>query len=110
GDILSLYTSEGNPWLCVCGWEQKNHRMPDLKRHIRTHTQDFEPARWVCCGVPLAQAPAGVSTLHPVVHNGELRVGGCMAKFSRRDALRRHLQNENIHCIGEVVEQPLYTL
>ncbi|KAI5982111.1 hypothetical protein EDD15DRAFT_2144182, partial [Pisolithus albus] len=44
-----------NPWACpYCNWVQRNHRTPDLKRHIRTRFE--HPALWVCCGVPLRDA------------------------------------------------------
>ncbi|KAI5996937.1 hypothetical protein EDD15DRAFT_2123755, partial [Pisolithus albus] len=39
-----------------CNWVQRNHRTPDLKRHIRTHTRFERPALWVCCGVSLRDA------------------------------------------------------
>jgi hypothetical protein len=95
--------AKNNSWACpYCKWVQRNHRTPDLKRHIRTHTRLRRPAQWVCCGVPVEDAksynlPAGAKTY---VWGGETMVGGCCKEFSRRDALKRHLDNDHITCIG----------
>ncbi|KAF8133810.1 hypothetical protein EV363DRAFT_1214339 [Boletus edulis] len=92
-----------NPWACpYCQWVQRNHRTPDLKRHIRTHTRLRRPAQWVCCGVPVEDAnnykvPADAKSY---VLGGETMIGGCRKEFSRRDALKRHLDNDHINCIG----------
>ncbi|KAA1469708.1 hypothetical protein DENSPDRAFT_763412, partial [Dentipellis sp. KUC8613] len=86
-------------WLCpVCQWSQTNGRAPDLDRHIKTH---FASA-WACHGVPLEDAELyGVSHLKPVRVNGIWMVGGCGLKFSRRDALKRHLNNANKPCVHD---------
>ncbi|KAG6330696.1 hypothetical protein ID866_8396 [Astraeus odoratus] len=98
-------TQKNNPWACpYCTWIQRNRRTPDLKRHIRTHTRSERPAQWVCCGVPLNDAgkyklPAGAE---PYNWQGRTMIGGCGREFSRRDALKRHLDNEHITCIGDM--------
>ncbi|KAF9221611.1 hypothetical protein BS17DRAFT_785045 [Gyrodon lividus] len=92
-----------NPWACPhCKWVQRNHRTPDLKRHIRTHTRLQRPAQWVCCGVPLKDAKNYdlPEDARPCVWEGETMIGGCGKEFSRRDALKRHLDNDHITCIG----------
>jgi hypothetical protein len=94
-----------NPWKCPhCSWVQHNRRVPDLKRHIRTHMRYAGPERWVCCGVPASRAHEyGVGPSAPQTeYNGTLMVGGCQKSFSRRDALKRHLDNTNICCIGDL--------
>ncbi|KAI6039339.1 hypothetical protein EDC04DRAFT_2895420 [Pisolithus marmoratus] len=94
-----------NPWACPhCKWVQRNHRTPDLKRHIRTHTRLERPAQWVCCGVPLKDAewytlPEGAEAYN---WQGKMMIGGCGREFSRRDALKRHLDNDHITCIGDL--------
>ncbi|KIJ62586.1 hypothetical protein HYDPIDRAFT_135675 [Hydnomerulius pinastri MD-312] len=96
-------STKSNPWACpYCKWVQRNHRTPDLKRHIRTHTRLQRPAQWVCCGVPLKDAknfelPEGAE---PYAWAGEMMIGGCGKEFSRRDALKRHLDNDHITCVG----------
>lgn len=95
--------TKSNPWACpYCRWVQRNHRTPDLKRHIRTHTRLQRPAQWVCCGVPLQDAenysiPADAKSY---AWAGETMIGGCCKEFSRRDALKRHLDNDHINCVG----------
>ena len=95
--------AKNNPWACpYCKWVQRNHRTPDLKRHIRTHTRLQRPAQWVCCGVPVEDAenynlPVDAQSY---VWEGETMIGGCRKEFSRRDALKRHLDNDHISCIG----------
>lgn len=103
GTIPASPVARANPWACpYCKWVQRNHRTPDLKRHIRTHTRLERPAQWVCCGVSVEDAknynlPADAE---PYIWGGEEMVGGCCKEFSRRDALKRHLDNEHISCVG----------
>jgi rubredoxin len=94
-----------NPWACPhCAWVQRNHRTPDLKRHIRTHTRFERPAQWVCCGIPFESATV-YNVPHdatPYFRDGKQWIGGCGKEFSRRDALKRHLGNDHISCIGDI--------
>ena len=98
-------SQKNNPWACpYCKWVQRNHRTPDLKRHIRTHTRSGRPAQWVCCGVPLKDAgrydlPEDAA---PYNWQGKMMIGGCGKEFSRRDALKRHLDNEHMTCVGDM--------
>ncbi|KAG0704229.1 hypothetical protein DFH29DRAFT_385409 [Suillus ampliporus] len=99
------FANKSNPWACpYCTWVQRNHRTPDLKRHIRTHTRFERPAQWVCCGIPIESAtmyniPHGAT---PYIHNSKQMIGGCGKEFSRRDALKRHLGNDHISCVGDI--------
>lgn len=99
------FANKSNPWACpYCKWVQRNHRTPDLKRHIRTHTRFERPAQWVCCGIP-AESAAMYNVPHnatPYIHNGKQMIGGCGKEFSRRDALKRHLGNDHISCVGDI--------
>ncbi|KAG1872394.1 hypothetical protein DFJ58DRAFT_761293 [Suillus subalutaceus] len=99
------FANKSNPWACpYCKWVQRNHRTPDLKRHIRTHTRFERPAQWVCCGIP-AESAALYNVPHnatPYIHNGKQMIGGCGKEFSRRDALKRHLGNDHISCVGDI--------
>ncbi|KAG2361692.1 hypothetical protein BDR07DRAFT_1451478 [Suillus spraguei] len=101
----STFTNKSNPWACPhCKWVQRNHRTPDLKRHIRTHTRFQRPAQWVCCGIPAESAPM-YNIPHnaiPYIHKGKQMIGGCGKEFSRRDALKRHLGNDHISCVGDI--------
>lgn len=98
-----------NPWGCPhCPWVQRNKRTPDLKRHVRTHTRLLQPAQWVCCGVPFESAndyaiPQGAEAQF---FGGQHMIGGCGKEFSRRDALKRHLDNNNIGCVGDLSAFP----
>ncbi|KAH0832076.1 hypothetical protein J3R83DRAFT_12984 [Lanmaoa asiatica] len=103
GIISASPVAKNNPWACpFCKWVQRNHRTPDLKRHIRTHTRLQRPAQWVCCGVPAKDAKKYdlLADAKPYVWGGEMMIGGCCKEFSRRDALKRHLDNDHISCIG----------
>ena len=98
-------SQRNNPWACPhCKWVQRNHRTPDLKRHIRTHTRFERPSQWVCCGVSLKDAGGHdlPEDATPYSWNGKMMIGGCGKEFSRRDALKRHLDNEHMTCIGDM--------
>lgn len=95
-------------WKCPeCSYVQRNHRKPELKRHIATHNP--ENALFVCCGVPLMEARSrGVP--ETVLANEEVfefrglhTVGGCWTTFSRRDAFMRHLRRERGKCFGDAL-------
>lgn len=95
-DDLSFKCSE-------CGWVQLNKRLPDFKRHLRTHTRpdDRDQSRgWWCKGVLASSVPGFHGEAYEF--NGELRFGGCLRTFSRRDALKRHLDNRNVCCLGSI--------
>ena len=88
-----------------CGWKQFNRRLPDFKRHLRTHTRPSEQNQstgWWCKGVPLDEAAKYdvPNTTEPYLFLDEWRVGGCQRTFARRDALKRHLDNPNVACLG----------
>lgn len=101
-DVPSPSALKGaNRWACPhCDFVQKNHRMPDLKRHIRKHY----PAKYVCCGVPVEEKDVygAKETGPPMEYNGRMMVGGCMQSMSRRDALKRHIDNKNVSCVGDL--------
>ncbi|KAF5360544.1 hypothetical protein D9756_004811 [Leucocoprinus leucothites] len=92
-----------------CGWKQANKRLPDFKRHLRTHTRPDETDQskgWWCKGVPVEDAhkfniPKDARSF---VFLGQERIGGCLQTFSRRDALKRHLDNANVVCVGRPCE------
>ncbi|KAF9463029.1 hypothetical protein BDZ94DRAFT_1309138 [Collybia nuda] len=92
--------------VCIaCRWTQTNGRMPDFKRHLKTHLRPDDKDQtqgWWCKGVLLKDAGThGLSTnLKPFLFADQWRVGGCERTFSRRDALKRHLDNENVACVG----------
>jgi hypothetical protein len=93
-----------DPWACPvenCRFVQHNHRKPDLRRHIKTHAPSGE---WVCCGVPVELGGhyglSGSERRH--VFRGRDMIDGCLKSFSRKDALRRHLANKNVRCVGDV--------
>jgi hypothetical protein len=88
-----------------CGWTQSTARSPDFNRHLLTHNRppsEDQSQGWWCKGVLASDAhlhdiPEGTEGY---VFNGQERIGGCLQTFSRRDALKRHLDNEKIHCSG----------
>ncbi|KAF5315319.1 hypothetical protein D9619_006993 [Psilocybe cf. subviscida] len=90
-------------WKCpLCDWEQGNHRMPDFKRHIKTHLRlDTETGHGHFCeGVPVEKAnlyniPEDAEAYE---FNGRMMIGGCMKSFSRRDARKRHFKKVNNTC------------
>ncbi|KAK7048515.1 hypothetical protein R3P38DRAFT_2869854 [Favolaschia claudopus] len=95
-----------NNFVCrVCGWVQKNQRLPDFKRHVKTHQRTFDDDAqkgWRCKGVLRSEASEwGIADDAPSYDFlGKERVGGCLKTFSRRDALKRHLDNSNVTCVG----------
>ncbi|KAI0652758.1 hypothetical protein C8Q79DRAFT_939273 [Trametes meyenii] len=105
--ITTTPPDPANRWQCpYCPYVQRVHRKPDLARHIATHTRPADPAAalWVCCGVPAsspAAAAAGLRDAEPFVYEGMSMVGGCKRTFSRRDALKRHLDYWEGVCFGD---------
>ena len=97
-----------------CGRKQKNGRIPDLKRHILTHGHWLKPDKWTCCGVPTENAHLYGIEIEPGMteeelievgacrFKGKLMIGGCLRSFARRDALKRHIDNEKLPCIGDM--------
>ncbi|KAF8644416.1 hypothetical protein AX16_008476 [Volvariella volvacea WC 439] len=87
-------------WTCQeCGWVQWNMRMPDFKRHLRSHCRaqnEAEGRIHICSGIPddpdmrlEYEVPEEEEAWD--MGEGRWRVAGCMRTFSRRDALRRHV-------------------
>ena len=96
--------SSKRQWHCPhCSYVQTNHREPDLRRHISTHFRDLSKNKYVCCGVPLAEAKKyGVPENTEVMYFwGQPMVGGCAKEVSRKDALKRHLRNSET-CVGDL--------
>ena len=97
-----------------CEYVQKNQRAPDLKRHIVTHGRWREPEKWICCGVEMDKAHLyGKDVKQEMTDEeclkagaykfrGRLMIGGCMKTFARRDALKRHVDNPKIPCVGHM--------
>ncbi|KAK0487400.1 hypothetical protein IW261DRAFT_1415099 [Armillaria novae-zelandiae] len=117
-DLLDLL--ETMDWQCqACKWEQDNHRKPDFIRHLLTHQQpdrnDQSRGFW-CKGLRLVDREVynklairvGREPIpedaEDIVYLFEKRVGGCMRTFSRRDALKRHIDNTNNNCCGHALE------
>ena len=98
----------------VAGWNhtQKNRRIPDLKCHVATHDRWIDPEKWTCCGVGMEKAhfygqgiTVGMSKEEQIKagayeFKGKLMIGGCLNTFARRDALKRHVNNPKILCVG----------
>jgi hypothetical protein len=102
-DSASFSAVKSNPWECPhCPWIQRNKRTPDLKRHIRTHTRLLHPAQWVCCGILADDTQSSALSAEPSPYISMPGVGGCGRTFSRRDALKRHLNNNNNSCAGRL--------
>ncbi|KAF9071173.1 hypothetical protein BDP27DRAFT_1322466 [Rhodocollybia butyracea] len=92
--------------------------MPDFQRHLKTHLRadkDDQTQGWWCKGVRVEsrhevnQHARDVNSKKVIGDDAEMysfhdhmRVGGCLQTFSRRDALKRHLQNENGKCVGVI--------
>ena len=101
-----------------CKYVQKNRRVPDLKRHMATHSYLLEPDKWTCCGIATEDAHLyGIEIRQGAtreelikegayVFRGKLMIGGCMGRFTRRDALKRHLDNPNFPCVGNMESYP----
>ena len=97
-----------------CDYIQKNHRVPDLNRHIVTHGRWLEPEKWTCCGVTMDIAwsydtgiQQGMTQDEQIqagayLFRGQLMIGGCLNTFARRDALKRHVDNPKIPCVGHM--------
>jgi len=101
-----------------CDYIQKNRRVPDLKRHIVTHDRWIEPEKWTCCGVRMEIAHLYCEDIEEgmteeeqreagaYLFKGQLMIGGCLTAFARRDALKRHVDNPKIPCVGHMDSYP----
>jgi len=88
-----------------CQYKQLNGRMPDFRRHIRTHIRKEAEIR--CKGVPWQDFIRN-RQLFPKISVDEqpyfvpeddgLWIGGCLKTFSRADALKRHRRNTSCAC------------
>jgi hypothetical protein len=97
-----------------CGYEQKNYRIPGLKHHVVTHDRWIDLDRWTCCGATMDRVYLYGIGIEPGMTNeecmevgaymsrGQLRIGGCMKTFARRDVLMGHVDNPNLSCIGHM--------
>ena len=107
--IEMAVTSQNPTFVCPeCGWNQTNQRLPDFKRHLLTHTRSSENTDkgWWCKGVLVKDAAHYriSKTSEKYLFRNEWRLGGCLRTFSRRDALKRHLDNSNVACVGRPCE------
>ncbi|KAF9814852.1 hypothetical protein IEO21_04904 [Rhodonia placenta] len=73
-----------------CSFTPASGKRHDLLRHIKTHCEDKGEV-WVCCGS--AQSCRVAGTCKPFEYGGQMRVGGCLLSFSRKDALGRHVRD-----------------
>ncbi|KAF8798813.1 hypothetical protein BYT27DRAFT_7150230 [Phlegmacium glaucopus] len=97
---------EQSNFICPeCGWRQINKRVPDFKRHLKTHLRkdDNHSSGFWCKGVRVEDARKHTiqPDATPYTFLDHERIGGCMRTFSRRDALKRHLDNANIFCVAD---------
>ena len=88
-----------------CDFVQHNHRLQDFRRHVANHYRSI--IYWTCCGV--AQSDAAMygldmasGDLEVVERNGVKLVGGCGRQFGRKDAYKRHLDDPNNDCAGDI--------
>ncbi|RDB17846.1 hypothetical protein Hypma_000776 [Hypsizygus marmoreus] len=107
--IRAALASPNPDFICpFCGWKQMNQRVPDYKRHVRTHIRAVDNDKsqgWWCKGVRLDDDLA--RNLPPSAEMylflDEWRAGGCQRSFARRDALKRHLDNPNCYDSYDVI-------
>ncbi|KAF9815111.1 hypothetical protein IEO21_04808 [Rhodonia placenta] len=66
-----------------CDFTPASGKRDDLVRHIKTHCEDK--------GEEWSRRVAG--TCKPFEYGGQMRVGGCLLSFSRKDALGRHVRD-----------------
>ncbi|KZT06507.1 uncharacterized protein LAESUDRAFT_631940, partial [Laetiporus sulphureus 93-53] len=86
-----------------CPFAPVDVRQGDVLRHMETHRLKD---KWVCCGTYLEDAlqQGIVPRISEIrVYKGRQMVGGCFKAFSRRDSLKRHLENGRIGCLGDIV-------
>lgn len=114
GDTLIDKESDFQCPVVGCNYVQLNERIPDLKRHVLTHDRWMEPDKWTCCGVPMDRAHLygkgireGMTDQERIKagaywHKDRLMIGGCLKTFARRDALKRHVDNPKIPCVGHM--------
>lgn len=86
-----------------CDFVQTNNRPQDFRRHVANHFRSI--IFWKCCGVPSTEAAKyGINArgVEMVVRDGVKLVGGCGRDFGRKDAYKRHLDDTNNSCVGDI--------
>lgn len=96
----------------ICGYTQQKRRVQELKRHIRTHGRWRKPGEWTCRGVGIDRAHLlGIGIRQGMTEEefieaggyrfeGRLMAGGCRGTFSRKDALKRHVDSPGNSCVN----------
>ncbi|KAL1745114.1 hypothetical protein HDZ31DRAFT_63446 [Schizophyllum fasciatum] len=94
-DEQRAYMLENDLLECtICG--KQCVRKPDLRRHLDTH----KGIVWACIGVEASErdswdVPKSAKEYGPWC---DRRVGGCVSRFSRKDAVQRHIRSTQ--CYG----------
>ncbi|KAI0667711.1 hypothetical protein C8Q78DRAFT_1082008 [Trametes maxima] len=91
----------------ICHRVQSRARPPDFNRHLLSHCAEAAAldGQHVCRGIPYSlwkrKRIGNAEDLQRSYVDGVLHVGGCGQSFSRPDARKRHVRNDNNKCIGE---------
>ena len=89
-----------------CNFVQRNHRLQDFKRHVMNHYRSI--IYWTCWGVPQESVTSTTDVdrnnaeSEVVERNGMKLIGGCGRQFGRKDAYKRHLDDPNNDCVGDI--------
>ncbi|EPQ54566.1 hypothetical protein GLOTRDRAFT_129916 [Gloeophyllum trabeum ATCC 11539] len=112
-DIPDILTDESGALICpVEGCDhvlrpnptdpKRKPRLPDMRRHVATHYPRLSEGKWVCRGYPLEIADRLRVPKRLIINvDGVPYRGGCGRGFSRKDALKRHLDKVGAQCRGD---------